>query len=93
LPQVSTIVGTKISNHATGFSLQLMTKEMSADLEWDRGQGTRGKGKWEGETPAEPDFRQIVRSANRQVGKVTDSEWRIVSLEGSAPALPKIFGE
>ncbi|MFA0743530.1 MAG: hypothetical protein LASZOEIN_000306 [Candidatus Fervidibacter sp.] len=25
--------------------------------------------KWEGEIPAEPSFRQIVKSANRQVGK------------------------
>jgi hypothetical protein len=65
----------------------------------DRGQernGTRdagrGTGKWEGESPAEPSFRQIVRWANRQVGK--EGEWRIakVFLEGSVPALPKIFG-
>ncbi|MFA0746237.1 hypothetical protein [Fervidibacter sp.] len=68
----------------------------------DRGQernGTRdagrGTGKWEGEAFAEPSFRQIVRWANRQVGK--EGEWRLTNsegffLEGSVPALPKIFG-
>ena len=54
---------------------------MSADLERDMGQGTRDKGKWEGDASAEPNFRQIVRSANRQVGKATDSDWRMVNSE------------
>ena len=45
----------------------------------DRGQERNGTGdagrgawKWEGEAFAEPSFRQIVRWANRQVGKAVD---------------------
>jgi len=53
------------------FSLQLM-QNLSADLERDMGQGTRDKGKWEGEATAEPNFRQVMRSANRQVGNGTE---------------------
>ncbi|MFA0736767.1 MAG: hypothetical protein OGMRLDGQ_003267 [Candidatus Fervidibacter sp.] len=57
-----------------------MTEKLSADLEWDEGRGTRDGMKWEGKAPAEP---------KRQ--RMASSEWRIV-LEGSASALPKIFG-
>jgi hypothetical protein len=46
------------------------------------GRGTRDEGreKWEGEASAEPSFRQIVRWANRQVGK--EGEWRLTNSEG-----------
>jgi hypothetical protein len=40
--------------------------------------GTQDGIKREGETPAEPGFWQIVRSADRQIGK-NGSEWRIAT--------------
>jgi hypothetical protein len=40
---------------------------------------------WEGEALPSRTYRQIVRSANRQVGK--DSDWWMTFLEGSAFAL------
>jgi hypothetical protein len=60
-----------------------MTQKLNAELERDEGRGTRdGDGmNWEGEAPAEPSCRQVVRSANRQVGKDTDSDWRLVKVE------------
>jgi hypothetical protein len=57
-----------------------MTEKLSADLERDEGRGTRDGKNWEGEAPAEPSFRQIVRWANRQVGK--EGEWRLTNSEG-----------
>ncbi len=44
---------------------------------------------WEGEALPSRTYRQIVRSANRQVGK--DSDWWMTFLEGSAFALTKKF--
>jgi hypothetical protein len=44
---------------------------------------------WEGEALPSRTYRQIVRSANRQVGK--DSDWWMTFLEGSASALLKKF--
>jgi hypothetical protein len=58
-----------------------MTQKLNAELERDEGHGTRDGMKWEGEIPAEPSCRQVVRSANRQVGKDTDSDWRLVKVE------------
>ncbi|MCC6038962.1 MAG: hypothetical protein LM632_12235, partial [Armatimonadetes bacterium] len=60
-----------------------MTQKLNAELERDEGRGTRDGMKWEGEAPAEPSCRQVVRSANRQVGKRTaaNSEWRTASSE------------
>jgi len=56
-----------------------MKKNLSADLERNRGQGTRDKEKWEGEAPAEPKRRRMA-----------SSEWRIV-LDGKVLVLPKKF--
>ena len=58
-----------------------MTQKLNAELERDEGRGTRDGMKWEGEIPAEP---------KRQ--RVANGEQRVVFLEGSALALPKIFG-
>ncbi len=57
--------------YAAGFNLRLMTQRLSADLERDKGHGTRDKGKWE-EASVKPNFWQVLRSANRQVGNGTE---------------------
>jgi hypothetical protein len=44
--------------------------------------------KWEGEVPAEPKRQRVVNSEWR----LAISDWCVIFLEGSAPALPKIFG-
>ena len=59
-----------------------MTKKLSADLEWDMGQGARDKEQWESEVSAEAKY---------------DSDWRLAngfqftSLFHSPTILPLVF--
>jgi len=64
-----------------------VTKNLSADLERDEGRGTRDGMKWEGKALAEPKRQRVVNSE----WWLAISDWWMIFLEGSAPALPKNF--
>ncbi|MFA0746621.1 MAG: hypothetical protein EORIYHIE_000490, partial [Candidatus Fervidibacter sp.] len=43
-----------------------MTKNLNADLEWDKGRGTKDGMKWEGEALAEPKRQRGARREQRR---------------------------